>query len=65
MSRRRRRRPKPPPESLTLSATDADWAVVWANAERRGLSISRYVVALVPGRFDAPEEPALALSEDE
>ena len=64
MSRRRRRRPNPPPESLTLSATDADWAVVRDNAERRGLSNSRYVVALVLGRFDAPEEPALALSGD-
>ena len=61
---RRRRRPKPPPESLTLSATDAEWAVVRDNAERRGLSISRYVVALVLGGFDAPDEPALALSGD-
>ena len=61
---RRRRRPKPPPESLTLSATDADWAVVRTNAARRGLSISRYVVALVLGGFDAPDEPALALSAD-
>ena len=64
MSRRRRRRPKPPPESLTLSATDAEWAVVRDNAERRGLSNSRYVVALVLGGWDAPEEPALALSAD-
>ena len=65
MSRRRRRRGKQPSKSLTLSATDADWAVVRANAERRGLSVSRYVVALVLGRFDAPDEPALALSGDE
>ena len=65
MSRRRRERKTPPPEAITVSATDADWAVVKANAERRGLSISRYVVALVLGRFDAPDEPALALSGDE
>ena len=65
MSRRRRRRGKQPSKSLTLSATDAEWAVVRANAERRGLSIPRYVVALVLGRFDAPDEPALALSGDE
>ena len=49
MSRRRRRRPKHPPKSLSLSATDADWAVVKEKAERRGLSISRYAVALVLG----------------
>ena len=65
MSRRRRRRLKPPPESLTLSATDAEWAVVRDNAARRGVSISRYVVELVLGRLDAPDEPALALSGDE
>ena len=65
MSRRRHRRGKEPAKSLTLSATDAEWAVVRAKAERRGLSISRYVVALVLGRFDAPDEPALALSADE
>ena len=66
MSRRRRRRPKPPPESLTLSATDAEWAVVRANAAWRGVSISRYVVALVlDGGGDAPDGPALALAGDE
>ena len=66
MSRRRRGRAKPPPESLTLSATDADWAVVRNNAARRGVSISRYVVALVlDGGGDAPDGPALALVGDE
>ena len=63
---RRRRRPKPPPEALTLSATDADWAVVRANAARRGLSISRYVVALVLGGVeDARDGPAHALDAGE
>ena len=66
MSRRRRGRAKPPPEAIALSATDADWAVVRSNAERRGLSISRYVVKLVlDGDEDPPDEPALALSGDE
>lgn len=66
MSRRRRRRTKPPPESLTLSATDADWVVVRTNAERRGLSISRYVVALVLSvGWDARDGSALALSRYE
>ena len=49
MSRRRRRRPKHPSKALSLSATDADWAVVKEKAERRRLSISRYAVALVLG----------------
>ena len=66
MSRRRRRRPTPPPESLTLSATDAEWAVVRNNAERRDVSISRYVVKLVlDGSRNAPDGPALALAGDE
>ena len=59
---RRRRRAKRSSKSLALSATDADWAVV---KERRRLSTSRYVVALVLGRFDARDEPALVLCADE
>ena len=62
---RRRRRAKRSSKSLALSATDADWAVVKAKAERRRLSTSRYVVALVLGRFDARDEPALVLCADE
>ena len=66
MSRRRRRRAKEPSEALTVSATDAEWAVVRSNAARRGLSISRYVVALVlDGIGDARDGPALVLSADE
>ena len=34
------------------------------GSNARGRSISRYVVALVLGSFDAPDEPALALSAD-
>ena len=62
---RRRRRAKRSSKSLALSATDADWAVVKAKAERRRLSTSRYVVALLVGRFDARDEPALVLCADE
>ena len=63
---RRRRRPKHPPKSLSLSATDAEWAAVKEKAERRGLSISRYAVALVlGGGWDARDGPALVLSGDE
>ena len=63
---RRRRAAKHPPKSLSLSATDADWAVVKEKAARRGLSISRYAVALVlGGGWDARAGPALVLSGDE
>ena len=66
MSRRRRRLTKHPPKALSLSATDADWAVVKEKAERRRLSISRYAVALVlGGGWDARDGPALVLSGDE
>ena len=66
MSRRRRRHAKHPPKSLSLSATDAEWAVVKEKAERRRLSISRYAVALVlGGGWEARDGPALVLSGDE
>ena len=32
---------------ISLSATDAEWGVVRRNADRRGLSIARYLVGLV------------------
>ena len=52
---------------LSLSATDADWAMVEANAVHRRMSKSRYVRALVLGDgFEAPEEgPTVALDADE
>ena len=66
MSRRRRRRPKHPPKALSLSATDAEWAVVKEKAARRRLSISRYAVALVlGGGWEARDGAALVLSGDE
>ena len=66
MSRRRRRHAKHPPKALSLSATDAEWAVVKEKAARRRLSISRYAVALVlGGGWEARDGPALVLSGDE
>ena len=62
---RRRRAARHPSKALSLSATDADWAVVKEKAERRGLSISRYVVVLVLGGWDARDGPALVLCGDE
>ena len=51
---------------ISLSATDADWEIVRSNANRRGLSIARYLVELV--ERDASEEdagPELALAKEE
>ncbi len=61
-ARRRRRASK----HLSISATDADWETVRRNADRRGLSIARYLVGLV--ERDGQEEaagPALALAVEE
>ena len=72
MSRvRRRRKARRPSRHISTSATDADWEVVRSNAERRGLSIARYLLELV--ERDASEEdaglrhecPALALAKEE
>ena len=54
MSRKRRRRKVG--KHISLSATDADWEIVRSNANRRGLSIARYLVELV--ERDASEEGA-------
>ena len=56
MRRARRSRKRKAGKHLSLSATDADWEVVRGNAERRGLSIARYLVELV--ERDAAEEDA-------
>ena len=59
MSRRRRKHPS---NTLTLSARDADWEVVREKAERRRLSKSRYVEALVLGNdWEVRDGPALKL----
>ena len=64
--RRTRRRRKPVSRHISISATDADWEIVRANANRRGLSIARYLVELV--ERDGEEEdtgPAVALAAEE
>ena len=53
---RRGRRRRKVGKHISLSATDADWETVRSNANRRGLSIARYLVELV--ERDASEEDA-------
>ena len=68
---RRGRRRRKVGKHISLSATDADWETVRSNANRRGLSIARYLVELV--EREASEEdaglrhecPALALAAEE
>ena len=64
--RRRARKARTTSLHLSLSATDAEWEIVRANAARRRLSIARYLVGLVE-RDGLEEEagPALALDAEE
>ena len=62
---RRRRRSGRFSKTLTLSATDADWALVREKAARRGLSVSRYAEALVLDGWEARDGPALRLDGPE
>ena len=64
--RRRARKARTTSLHLSLSATDAEWEIVRANAARRRLSIARYLVGLVD-RDGLEEEagPALALDAEE
>ena len=71
VKRGRRRRRKPVSKHISISATDADWEVVRSHANRRGLSIARYLVELV--ERDGSEEdtglrhecPGVALAAEE
>ncbi len=63
---RRARRGRKASKHISISAGDAEWETVRRNADRRGLSIARYLVELV--ERDGPEEdagPALALAAEE
>ena len=63
---RRARRDRKVGKHISISATDADWETVRRNADRRGLSIARYLVELV--ERDGSEEdagPAVALAAEE
>ena len=71
MKRGRRRRRMPASKHISISATDADWEVVRSHADRRGLSIARYLVELVE-RDGSNEDtgprhecPAVALAAEE
>ena len=63
---RRSRRTKPSSRHISISATDAEWETVRRHADRRGLSIARYLVGLA--ERGGPEEiagTALALDAAE
>ena len=61
-----RRRRKGHSKHLSLSATDADWAMVRAKAARRELSMARYVRWLVECDAGVEEaEPPLAFDAEE
>ena len=68
---RRRRKARRPSRHISISAMDAEWETVRNKADRRGLSIARYLLGLV--ERDASEEdagprheyPALALAKEE
>ena len=63
---RRRRKARRPSRHISISATDADWEVVRSNADRRGLSIARYLLELVErDGSDEDSGPAVALAKDE
>ena len=63
---RRGRRAKPSSKHISISAWDSEWETVRRHADRRGLSIARYLVGLV--ERGGPEEisgPVLALDAAE
>ena len=63
---RRGRRTKATSRHISISAWDSEWETVRRNADRRGLSIARYLVGLV--ERGGPEEvsgPVLALDAAE
>ncbi len=63
-----RRKRRPPAKVHSISCTDAEWERVRVLAERRGLSISRYMVECgltVDPTTEAPKPPRLVLDEAE
>lgn len=63
---RQRRRAKAQSKHISLSARDSEWETVRRHADRRGLSIARYLVGLV--ERGGPEEvagPVVALDAAE
>ena len=63
-----RRKRRPPAKVHSISCTDAEWERARVLAERRGLSISRYMVECglnVDPTAEAPKPPRLVLDEPE
>ena len=63
-----RRKRRPPSKVYSISCTDAEWERVRVLAERRGMSISRYLVEYglnVDPTTEAPKPPRLVLDEAE
>ena len=63
-----RRKRRPPSKVHSISCTDAEWERVGVLAERRGMSISRYLVECglnVDPTTEAPKPPRLVLDEAE
>ena len=63
-----RRKRRPPSKVHSISCTDAEWERVRVLAERRGMSISRYLVECglnVDPTTEAPKPPRLVLDEAE
>lgn len=63
-----RRKRRPPAKVHSISCTDDEWERVRVLAERRGLSISRYMVECglnVDPTTEAPKPPHLVLDETE
>ena len=63
-----RRRDRTRPKAYSLSCTDSDWGRVRVLAERKGLSISRYMVErglTVDPETEAEPPPRLVLDEAE
>ncbi len=51
---------------MSLSATDAEWAAVSGNAERRGLSKARYLMGLVEHDISGEDPaPPMVLAPDD
>ncbi len=50
---RRARRGRKASKHISISATDAEWETVRRNADRRGLSIARYLVGLVHSHIES------------
>ena len=65
MKRPRRRRKRKGSKHLTISARNAEWEEAHARADRRGLSLSRYVKTLLDRDVSGGEKTFTALAPEE